>query len=69
MILGCMIRATLQALESEFCHVGKNSNDGTVHGGNWILHAIPGGAVAGTQASFERLLGAVAPKLRRRLDS
>jgi hypothetical protein len=62
--LDSMIRATLQALESELGDVRKNNNDGTVRGGNWILRAIPSGAMEGTQASFERLLGTAAPQLR-----
>jgi hypothetical protein len=66
--LGCLIRATLQALESEFCHVRKNSNDDSVHGKYCILRALPGGAMEGTRASFEWLLGEVAPQLWRRLD-
>jgi hypothetical protein len=66
--LGCVIRATLQALESEFCHVRKNSNDDSVHGRYCILRALPGGAIEGTRASFEWLLGEVAPQLWRRLD-
>src|ERR1700677_2532864 len=49
-------------------HVPQNYDHDAMHGGNCVLHAIPVGVVQGKQASFKRLLGAVALPSWRRLD-
>jgi hypothetical protein len=47
-------------------HVPQNPNDAAVHGRYCILCAVPSGAMQGPWGSFERLLGAAAPRLGRR---
>jgi hypothetical protein len=49
--------------------VPQNHDDAAVRGRHRILHVVPGGVMQGAQASFKRLLGAVAPQLWQRLDS